>query len=295
MLSQGGEYDARPPVYARAWELGRMNVRGRMRLLCAVMAVALLSGCITERRASFPSAVAAHDPLPAVDRTWALGQVFVSVVSTGANQSAQNWAPARRQIEERLAQTLREQPIGRRVEARSSAEVVVDVHVKLNEQRGINGWLAAAVVTGTAIIVGGAVAGFVIADRNGDVPSSSLGLIVGESVAMVPALGLAGLFPASTVTATAEATLTFRRASDGVAIMEKRTRAEWDQRHNGYFVEEKLDRITGEGAALLEKRVLVALNDGLSIAPRQRAPSDGSEGPSSDVPRRFVPLTEVFR
>lgn len=83
----------------------------------------------------------------------------------------------------------------------------------------------------------------------------------------LPAAGLTLLMPVHTLTGTADATLTFRRGSDGVAVLEKKSRAEWSRDLNGYFLEERMGASLGNGIAALEENLVVALHEGLSAAP----------------------------
>jgi hypothetical protein len=256
--------------------------------------VVLLSGtgCITERKVTLANPVTRE--FAPIDRSWAIGEVFVSAEPQGRTNRVEDWSRARRELEAHLDRTLRAQPaLGHRVEDRSSADVVVDVDVKLREQEGLNAWLVPVVLTSTAIVVGGAVVGAKVASQNG--VDSTLGLVGGELAAFVPAAALSLLFPARQVTGTAETTLTFRRATDGVAILEKHTTTTYSAKLNGYFVEDKLSRITGVGAALLEQDLLVALHEGLVIAPDETATAAAGVVPVGDAPLRLHLLTEVSR
>src|SRR5687767_9635271 len=134
-----------------------------MTRICALVSLLVLStGCLVHRTASFSSP---PGPLPfttelqtqPLDRSWALGEVFVKAPTVnGTQQIAENWSQARSQIEERLGQTLRRQTgLGQRVEDRKSAELVVDITVDIQETRAVNGWLGAALAAETAILFAG--------------------------------------------------------------------------------------------------------------------------------------------
>lgn len=244
--------------------------------LWLLIAGVLLSGCITERRVAFssppgPLALSGELAPAPLERRWALGEVFVSASQNGSQQQFDDWRKGRAQLEARLKETLARQPnLGVRVEDRASADYLVDLQVELHETRAINAWMAPAlvsevaamaVVLGTGTLIGRALSP---ADRD-------QGAIIGLTVALVPAIG-AGIaaplaFPTNEVIASADAKLTFRRASDGVVILEKHARAEWNARFNSYGIEERLATITGEGAQSLEKEIVAALSVGLRSAP----------------------------
>lgn len=272
-----------------------------MKTVTVAAALLILTGCIAERRATFASA---PGPLPfstelqtrPLERTWALGEVFVSVEQNSPAQQAENWTRGRAQIEERLSETLRRQTsVGVRVDDRQSAELIVDVDVRLHETRGINAWFVPALLSEIAILgLGtgiGAGVGFA-AGRNTSPEAPAIGSLIGMGIAILPAVLAPLAFPTTDVVGGADAKLTFRRASDGVVIHEKRARSEWVSRHNSYSVEDKLAEITGAGAEALEKELVSALYAGLKASPPTAITADSRQDVRpmflSDAPRLLL-------
>lgn len=271
------------------------------RLFLFAAAALLVAGCITDRRATFatpPGSLPFSNDLQStpLQRSWAVGEVFVSAQRPANQPNTDNWSTGRRQIEERLSETLRRQPsLGHRAEDRQSAELIVDVLVELQEVHAMNAWAVPAVLSEFIILGVGAGAGAAIgsaAGPDGSPDAALTGSFIGLGLAIVPAVMVPLLFPVNDVVGNADATLTFRRASDGVVVLEKRTRAEWATRHNWYSVEDKLAEITGAGIEALEKQLVRALYEGLSSSPPAQhtdaARDDSAPLVFSDAPKRLL-------
>lgn len=238
-----------------------LRVLGLVALLC-------LTGCVTERRIATDLGPGPFDFGTAsaeMNRKWSVGEVYVAAEQRGS-AVLNNWAPARVQLEQRIRDTLSRHA----TPDRASSELVVDVDVRIIETRGTNGWVVPALITGVGVMAGGAALGvWATGGREG--------FLGGEMLGAVPGVALAGLFPAVGIQSTADIKLTFRRASDGVSVAEKRAQASWEGKHNVYFVEDQLARITAEGAGEIQKQLAVALQDGLRAAPRATALSQVTE------------------
>jgi hypothetical protein len=159
----------------------------------------------------------------------------------------------REQLETHLTEALRASTLpGERVE-RAEADVVLDVFLRIEEDRRVNRWLVGAI--GGAMVSQALTLGGTACLVGNDAPRPAL--LGTAALAAMPVTSLVGsLFPASTHWGTVEATLVYRRTSDGVAIAEEKVRAVWERKTHAWSLERKLAERSGQAAEELERRVL---------------------------------------
>lgn len=161
----------------------------------------------------------------------------------------------------------------------------------------MNGWWGPAILAEMGVLGVGAATGAAIGNAVGPRAGGEglgVGMLVGTAIATIPAIIAPLLFPTTDVVGSADAKLTFRRASDGVVIYEKQTRAEWAEQHNYFAVEDKLARIVGAAAEELEKQIVRGIYAGLRNSPPATGVAQKKE-PSvllDDAPRKVVLLSQ---
>lgn len=255
-----------------------------MSLLAGAFAL-VQSGCVVNRQVAFaapPGPLALPLSARAIETRWALGEVWVRPQIT--IQAPQDWSRGRAQVEEHVRQTLLGQTgLGRRTDDRASADFVVDVEIAVQEQTGVNGWLAGAIGVGVASMGVGGLAGAGIARATGG--DAGAGALIGTLAAEIPGALLGVLLPGATDYGTFDATLTVRRAADGVVVRVRHARAEWTETRNAYFVESKLAASSGAAASVLEQRMIEELHRTLAgLEPAKVAEHTARTYPA-DAPR----------
>lgn len=294
----------------RAEQKNASNEGGRVtrvrRAVPIIVSTALLfaaSGCITQRSFRLPDpatvALAPSSTEPVTDVRWTVGQIYVDAGSTGPARSATDWQRARLQLEEHLGRVLLEGGLpGTHVAHHADADVILDLTVRISEERTINGWYSAALVTQAAVTLGSLVAAGATSDPNG----LDSGVVLAGSGIGLAVIGGSTLLPGNDFIGKFESVLTVRRAEDGVSIAERRFGTTWTDRFNEWGQQEKLERASSASAVELDKAVLATIAESLKNVPASArrpgptdaAPSAGPEG--GDVPfARVQLLPQVLR
>ncbi len=217
--------------------------------LCLTMLAS--SGCLLSRSIVLPDSTPVLDA-PEVTARWGVTELFVR-----SKPSDRDYKLLEDQLGTRLRSTLEAQEgLGhRKHDAAYGVEVVVDV----TESGGMNGWIGLGASLESAVLLGGAGAGMLIAGP----PGSLIGLLLATPAAVAVALTP----PAQTELGELEATVVLRRRSDGAVMATRHVRSNWRVDMNGYGRDEKLARESGTSIPELEQRLLETLRDVLREVP----------------------------
>lgn len=226
-------------------------------LLCLTLLAS--SGCLMSRTMVLPDSTPLLDA-PEISARWGVTELFVRSQSPASGGNDQrDYRQLQSQLQTRLRRTLEAQTgLGhRKEEAAYGVEVTVDVA----ERSGLNGWMALGGGMETAVLLGGAVLGMVIAGP----PGSLLGMLAATPVALVVAL----LPPSVTEFGEFEATVVLRRKSDGNVVATRHVRSDWSAEVNGYSRDHKLARASGASIPELEAQLLETLREVLHEVPEE--------------------------
>jgi hypothetical protein len=220
--------------------------------LCLTMLAS--SGCLVSRTLVLPESTPLLDA-PEVSARWGVTELYVR--SSATNSDQREYKQLQGQLETRLRRTLEAQTgLGHRKE---DSKYGVEVLVQLNETSAVNGWMGLGATLESAVLLGGAGAGFAIAGP----PGGLVGLVLATPVAVAVALTP----PSSTELGELEATVMLRRKSDGAVVATRHVRSNWKAEMNGYGRDKKLARESGTSIPELEQRLLETLREVLREVP----------------------------
>jgi hypothetical protein len=221
------------------------------------------SGCVTTRTVAIDPYVALAEP-PLATR-WALTNVAV-LPPTNPQLSNHRFATMLQQLEGHLRSSLAsEVALGEHVADPRDAEYAVELELRLVEGAALNGYYGVSLGEAVAGPLVGAAVGTVIAG-----PAAPAGVLIGAVVGGSVALIGSTLTPSQTYSGQLEATVTVRRARDGVEVAKRTSRSEWSALLNAYDVEAKLATAAGHAVPDLEREVSRTLRSTFSAlaAPR---------------------------
>jgi hypothetical protein len=220
--------------------------------LCLTMLAS--SGCLSSRTMVLPDSTPLLDA-PEISARWSVTELYVR--SNTGHGDQRDFRPLQDQLETRLRRTLEAQTgLGHRKE---EAKYGVEVLVQVKETAHVNEWMGLGASLETAVLLGGAGAGFAVGGPIGGLAGLVIATPVAVAVALTP--------PSSTELGELEATVMLRRKSDGAVVATRHVRSNWKAEMNGYGRDKKLARESGTSIPELEQRLLETLRGVLREVP----------------------------
>ncbi len=229
-------------------------MRSAARLLPLALVLGVTTGCLMQRRYSFPAAAELTPVAPlAGGPQWHVGKVEAFLSPRNAAEGVE-WDAGLRQLEARVHGALEGAP--GLAERTASAGLRVDVAVAVREESWPNRWFLPAVGVEAALLGGGTFTGYTVARFSGGDPL--VGSMVGLCLSVIPALIVPLLLPAATRSGNLEATVQLIDPQ-GSLVRAGAVATRWTLETNVFNREEKFAAASGEGAVALERAVLEEL------------------------------------
>lgn len=224
-----------------------------MRQLLLLTALAV-TGCATTRTVVADPYVALGQP--PLDSKWVLTHVTV-LPPTNPALSNHKFNTMLQQLEGHVREALvHETSLGEHVASGQRADYAVEVELRLIEGAAMNGYYGVAIGGAFAGPVAGALIGAAVGG-----PFAGATSIIGAAIGGAASIAASTVTPSETFSGQLEATLTVRRARDGVEIARRTSRASWETLINAYGIEEKLATAAGRAVPELEREMVRSLRD----------------------------------
>ncbi len=246
-----------------------------------IAVLALTAGCTTQRYLVLPTDTLVSPVLPEslAGQTWKLGdlstRVEVSQVNQWGTTASRNVDQLKEQLTARVRSTLMAQKGLGAVEGPGVYSLEVELVVREAYGLGKGFWLGLGL--NTVVLLAGPAAGLGVGvainsgGREPDAPyfGSSIGWAIAAPLAIVAAL----LTDLGGVRGEYAANLTLRRRADRVPVATRHLTSAWKADYNGFGVEEKIAKFSGDAVPEFErvliegvKSMLLEVNEPLATA-----------------------------